>query len=240
MDNTAYIALSRQIALQNRMTVIAGNVANMASTGFKAEKLDFDTLLVDADRPGDVGFVQDRGLVRDLSPGELTTTGNPLDLAVDGPGYMAVQTATGLAYTRDGHLALNSFGELVSADGDPILDDGGAPIAIPAGGGEIAIATDGTISTELGIAGRIQIVAFADEQAMKRAGSNRYVTDQQPQPLEAPRVLQGHLETSNVNAVLEMTDMMETLRAFQNTQKFIETHHDLVRRSVDQMLDAQA
>ncbi|MEZ5826071.1 MAG: flagellar basal-body rod protein FlgF [Geminicoccaceae bacterium] len=240
MDNTSYIALSRQIALQNRMTVIAGNVANMTSTGYKAEHLNFDALLVDADTPGDIGFVQDRGLMRDLSPGELTTTGNPLDLAVDGPGYMSVQTPQGVAYTRDGHLSLNSFGELVNADGDPVLDDGGAPIAIPAGGGEVSIATDGTISTELGIAGRIQLVEFADEQMMNRTGNNRYVTDQPAQPLEAPRVLQGHLETSNVNPVLEMTEMMETLRAFQNTQKFIETHHDLVRRSVEQMLDAQA
>ncbi|MCB1970257.1 MAG: flagellar basal-body rod protein FlgF [Geminicoccaceae bacterium] len=240
MENTSYIALSRQMALQNKMTVVAGNIANMASTGFKAEHVNFDALITDADKAGDIGFVQDNGRTRDLSPGELSTTGNPLDIAIDGPGYLSVGTSQGVTYTRDGHLSLNSLGELVNADGDPVLDDGGAAIAIPAGSGAITIAADGTVSTELGIAGRLQLVNFADEQDMDRAGHNSFKTTQAAIPLENPQFVQGNLESSNVNAILEMTDMMETLRAFQETQKFIETQHDLTRRSVEQMLDTEA
>ena len=240
MDTTSYIALSRQMALQNKMTVIAGNIANMSTTAFKAEHLGFETVRLDGGTPKELSYVHDRGKVRDLAPGALVPTGNALDVAIDGPGYLAVETPDGIAYGRDGHLALDAFGELVDANGFPVLDDGGAPIAVPAGAGEVTIAEDGTISTADGILGRLQLVTFADEQQMERAGSSLYRTDQAAEPVERPRMLQGYLEGSNVNGVLEMTTMMETVRAFQGTQKMLETHHDIVRRSVEQMLSTEA
>jgi len=236
MDTTAYTAATRQMALQRRMTIIADNVANMATTGFKAEVAQFEAVFQDAGEPGDVAFVQDRGLLRDLSDGPLVSTGNPLDLAIIGEGFFAVETAQGAAYTRDGNFSLNADGEIVNAAGLPLLDEGGAPIAVPPGGGLLSVAEDGTLSNEDGVIGRVGIVRFANPQRMERLGSSLLSTEQVAEPVERPMVVQGSLESSNVVAVMEMTALIETSRAFQNTQKMIETHHDLVRRTVEQTI----
>lgn len=240
MDTTAYTAVTRQMALQRRMTIIADNVANMATTGFKAEVVQFEAVFQDVGEPGDVAFVQDRGLVRDLSDGPLVATGNPLDLAIVGDGFFAVETAQGPAYTRDGHFSLNADGEIVNASGQPLLDDGGAALAVAPGGGLLNIAEDGTLSNRDGVIGRVGVVNFADPQAMQRIGSSLLSTEQAPEPVERPVVVQGSLESSNVVAVMEMTALIETSRAFQNTQKMIETHHDLVRRTVEQTIGSDS
>lgn len=236
MDITAYTAASRQLALQRRMDVIANNVANMATTGFKAEIARFDAVMEDAGEPGDVAFVQDRGLLRDTSSGPIATTGNPLDLAISGEGYFAIQTADGPAYSRDGHFSLSATGEIVNAQGLPVLSNAGAPIVVPPDAGKLAIARDGTISVEGGALDRIGVVSFADEQAMRRAGSSLLTTDEAPVPLERPDLVQGALESSNVIAVFEMTALIEVSRAFQDTQKMIEAHHDLERRTIEQVI----
>ncbi|MCB2053993.1 MAG: flagellar basal-body rod protein FlgF [Geminicoccaceae bacterium] len=240
MDTTAYIALSRQIALQEKMTATASNIANMATTGFKALHTAFRAQEQERGdvRPAD--FVRERVLVRDLRVGPLETTDNPFDLAIGGEGYFAVETPEGPAYTRDGHFALDPLGQLVNASGDLVLDDGGAPVVLPPNSGAVTIAADGTITTRTGPAGRLQLVTFADPQRLQAIGSSLYRSDQPPEPVLEPHVLQGRLEGSNVNPVMEMTTMMETVRAFQTTQKMIEAHHDLARRAVEQMLAADA
>ncbi len=147
MESTAYIALSRQMVLDRQMDVIAHNIANATTSGFKAESMLLEPVPVDAGERQRLAFVQDLGMVRDLSPGPITTTGNPFDLAIEGAGYFAIQTAGGVRYGRSGQLHLNDVGELATADGDPVLDDGGAPLALPLDAGPITIAADGTVST---------------------------------------------------------------------------------------------
>lgn len=237
METTAYIALSRQMVLRQHMDIIANNIANMTATGFRAEALMFEPVVTDAGRRQNLAFVQDVGVVRDLRPGPMTATDNPLDLAIEGPGYFAIETAEGVRYGRSGQFRLSELGELVTVDGHPVLDDGGATLALPADRGAITIATDGTVSTEDGVAGRIGVVGFADEQRLRKAGAGLYRTDQAPEPAPAARVVQGMLEGSNVRPILEMTEMMATVRAYQGTQRLLDTHHELQRRAIERMLE---
>jgi len=234
MDNTSYVALSRQLTLERQMSVVAGNIANMNTAGYKTEHLLFEQMLERAGQPGRVAFVQDVGLIRDLGPGALETTGNPLDLAINGEGYFTVETPNGPRYTRGGHFSLNGEGAVVTTGGHPLLDEGGAAIQLPPEVAGISIARDGTISTADGIVARIGLVRFADDTRLGREGDSLLVTDQMPEPLDAPDIAQGRLERSNVQPILEMTRMMETVRAFQNTQRLLETHHEMVRRVIEQ------
>jgi len=240
MDTTSYMALGRQLALERAMTVHSGNIANSTTNGFKAELLAFEAVPVRAGEPGRLHFVQDVGSRRNLEAGPLEATGNPLDIAIDGEGYFAVQVDGEERYTRNGHFGLNELGEIVTSAGHPLLGAGGAPLNVPPEAQEISVAGDGTVSTEAGVAGRIELVGFAAPQALERVGNSLYRSDAPAEPLLEGRLVQGMVEGSNVQPVLEMTRMMETVRAFQSTQKFLETHHDLVRRSVEGMLRTAA
>jgi flagellar basal-body rod protein FlgF len=240
METTAYIALSRQVALHRRMDIIANNVANMTATGFKAEALMFEPVWSDAGRGRQLAFVQDVGVARDLRAGSMTSTGNALDLAIDGPGYFAIETAQGTRYGRGGQFRLSELGELVTSAGDAVLDDGGASLTLPLDAGPIAIAADGTVSTAQGVAGRIGVVDFAHEQRLRKVGGGLYQTDEPPLPAEQARVAQGMLEGSNVQPIVEMTEMMATVRAYQGTQRLLETHHELQRRAIERMLEVSS
>lgn len=235
MDTTAYVALSRQVALQRQMTEVATNIANAATSGYKAEHTLFETVLQRAGPPRRVAFVQDVGLVRDLRDGPLVATGNPLDLAISGAGYFSVATPNGPRFTRGGHFELDARGELVTADGHPVLDEGGAPIAVPPGERRITVTPEGIVAAGRAVVGRLGIVSFADEQALRREGAGLYATDEAPQPVAWPNVVQGRIEGSNVQPVVEMTRMIETTRAFEGTQRLVEAHHELERRAIERL-----
>ncbi len=237
METTAYVALSRQMVLRRNMDVVANNIANMTSTGFKAEAMLLEPVIADAGNRQRLAFVQDVAVVRDVQPGSMTPTGNPLDLAIEGSGYFVVETAEGPRYGRGGQFRLNDLGELTTAAGDPVLDDGGGALVIPADAGEPSISADGTISTGDGVIGRIDVVTFADEQALRKVGEGLYRTDQAPQPATEARIVQGMLEGSNVRPIVEMTEMMSIVRAYQSTQRLIEMHHELQRQSIERMLE---
>lgn len=240
METTAYIALSSQMALRRHMEVIANNVANMTASGFKAEALMFEPVWSNAGRGQQLAFVQDVGVARDLRVGSMTSTGNLLDLAIDGPGYFAIETAQGTRYGRGGQFRLSEFGELVTSAGDPVLDDGGAPLTLPLDAGPIAVAADGTVSAAQGVVGRIGVVDFAHEQRLRKVGGGLYQADAPPVPAEQARVVQGMLESSNVQPIIEMTEMMATVRAYQGAQRLLETHHELQRRVIERMLEVSS
>lgn len=237
METTTSIALSRQMVLRRRMDVIANNIANMTATGFRAETLLAEQVPVDVGPRQTVRYVQDVALVRDLTPGAMIPTDNPLDLAIEGEAYFVVATDEGERYTRNGQFRLSELGEITTADGASVLDDGGAPIAVPPGSSALTIAPDGTVSTPDAVLGRLGLVTFEDAQDLEKAGHGLYRTDQAPLPAEEASVIQGLIEGSNVRAVVEMTEMMTTLRAYQRTQKVIDAHHELERRMVERMLE---
>lgn len=237
METTTYIALSRQMVLRQRMDIIANNIANMTASGFRAEKLLAEQAPVDAGHRQRISFVQDVSRVRDLTPGAMIPTHNPLDVAIEGQGYFVIGTNEGERYTRSGQFRLNSLGELTTAAGHSVLDDGGAPLAIPPNSGPITIAPDGTVSTPDAIIGRLGVVEFGDDQELQKAGDGLYRTNQTPQPAAGARIIQGLLEGSNVRPVVEMTEMMSTVRAYQGTQKLIDSHHEMERRMIERMLE---
>ncbi|MCG5243702.1 flagellar basal-body rod protein FlgF [Azospirillum doebereinerae] len=236
MENSIYVALSRQMSLQRQLDVTSNNIANMNTTGYKNQRMLFTEFL---EKPGlheKVSFVQDRAVVRDLSVGAMTQTGNPMDLALTGHGYFTVDTASGPRYTRAGNFKLNDQRQMVDGGGLPVLADNGQPITIPAGTSDVKVSGDGTVSTELGPVGKLNVVTFKNEQLMTEVGSGLYVSDEQPQPAPADtKVAQGLLEGSNVKPVVEMTQMIEVQRSYMSAQKVIENEHERIRSMIQKL-----
>ncbi|MFO1068450.1 MAG: flagellar hook-basal body complex protein [Geminicoccaceae bacterium] len=237
MDNSAYVALSRQVALMRDMTVIATNVANIGTTAFRAGHTLFEPVLRESGGRRPTALVQDVGTAWDMVPGPLTATGNPLDVALDGDGWLAFGTADGVRYSRAGHLEIAADGSLVDAAGNPLLDDGGSPIVVPPGDRALTVAPDGTLSNGTGPLGRVGIAAFAGQGGLVPEGGGMWRAEAPPLPGTA-RIVQGMLEGSNVQPVLEMTRLIETTRAFEGTQRLLETRHELGRKTVERVLAA--
>lgn len=236
MDTTSYIALSRQVTLQRQMNTVANNIANAGTTGYRGENTLFEPVMQDAGEPRRVAFVQDVGLYRDVSPGPITRTENPLDVSVDGEGYLTFQApGGGERYGRGGHLELDAGGRVVDARGNPLLDEGGKPVVVPDGEGPVTIGQDGTVAGKAGPIARLQLVTFANEQALQGEGGGLFRSAAPPRPASG-RLVQGALEGSNVQPVLEMTRMLETQRAFEGVQKLIEAQDELDRRAIDRMI----
>ncbi len=232
MENAAYVGLSRQVTLRNEMNIIANNLANVNTPGYRGEKMVFNEYL-ERTQPGDrLSFVEDVGLARDLREGPINTTGNPMDMAINGLGFFAVDTPQGARYTRSGRFELNQQNQLVTADGHTVQGVGGGAITIPPEGGEISVAGDGTVSNDNGVLGRIRVVGFDDERQMKRGAGGLYSTDQEPVDRDNASVMQGALEGSNVEAIMEISRMMEVLRQHQSVARFLQDDHDRQQRVI--------
>ena len=231
MENTSLIALSKAATLERQMAIVANNIANLNTTGFKSEAPLFAEYLVEPRRTEHYSMVEDKSTLRDLAPGAFTQTGNSLDVALEGAGYLSVGTLDGTRYTRDGNLTLDSNRQLVTSGGLPVLDESGNPITIPNNSGEIRISPEGTVTTNLGIAGKLGVVKFEKEQAMVQLGSGLYQTDESAVADPETVVRQGFLEGSNVKGIIEMTNMIEINRDYQNIQKILQTEHDRLRNA---------
>src|SRR5258708_9461151 len=196
MQNMLLVGLSRQVALERQMDVVANNVANVNTSGFKADRSLFEAALASGAKEANfassdrrLSFVQDRGTFHDFAQGNTEQTKNPLDVAIDGRGFLVVQTPAGERYTRDGGLQINNQGQLVTAGGNPVLG-ASAPIVFQPTAHDISIAADGNVSVQEGIAhtdsvrGKLRMVSFADAQKLLKEGSNLYSagTGTAPQP----------------------------------------------------------
>jgi flagellar basal-body rod protein FlgF len=240
METTTYIALSSQGALRREMSAIAHNLANMNTTGFKSERMMFVDH-VQRSRSADfiadqrLSFVRDVASFTDNTEGPIEQTGNTLDVAVHGDGYFAVQTPDGEQYTRNGNFRLDNGGQLVTQDGRPILSDAGAPIFFAPEDTTITISGDGTVSTENGTLGKLRVVSFDNDQDLQNVGSGLFSTNQQPINDPNPEVVQGALEKSNVQAILEMTRMIEVNREYTQAQKLIEREDERIRKMVREL-----
>ncbi len=234
MENTSLIALSRQGTLRRHLNIIANNLANMNSTGFKAKKMMFIEHLVRSEggetiagQP--IAFVRDIATMRDTTDGTLKKTGNPLDLAIRGDGYFVIETADGERYTRNGHFRLDEAGKLVTQDRHPVLSDSGQPFFFSPEDSEIKIAPDGTVSTENGELGRIRVVRFDNDQELQDKGRGLLASEKPPADVEAPEVVQNTLETSNVQPIMEIAKMIAVERAYDNVRKFISREDERIR-----------
>jgi flagellar basal-body rod protein FlgF len=253
MENALLVGLSRQMVLERQLDVVANNVANVNTNGFKADQQLFEEYLTSGAHEDNfqasdrrVSYVQDRGTYRDVSQGPIQSTGNPLDVAINGSGYLAVQTADGERYTRDGNLHLNNTGQLVTASGDAVLGTGG-PIVFQPTDHDITISPDGTVTVVEGanradsIRGKLRIVNFADPQAAQKQGNNLYAAGGAvPQPDTKSTIQQGSIEKSNVNAVGEMSHMVEVTRTYQQIATMLQTQSDLRKTAIEKLADVPA
>ena len=248
MQNSILVGLSRQVALSRELDVVANNIANINTTGFKADGSLFEEFLASparADQSGArVSFVRDRGTWHDLSPGAVEKTGNPLDVAIDGNAFLVVQTPRGERYTRNGALQINSTGQLVTSDGNPVLGDGG-PISFQPTDKQISISSDGTISVQEGNAkvdsarGILKLVSFANPQQIQKDGNSTFmaVGGAQAQPTKTAKVVQGSIEKSNVRSVIEMSRMIEITRTYAQIASILQQQHDMGQASVDKLAE---
>lgn len=240
MDNAMYVALSRQMVLKRELDIVANNIANVDTTGFKVEgtmvKTDPSTGASMVDGPPSLKFVIDDGVTRDFSQGALHQTDGPLDLGIEGQGFFKVQTAAGERYTRDGRFTLSPEGKLTTQAGDPVQGESGEIVVNPELG-PVTIATDGTVSQGVNKVGKIEVVTFDDMSGLSKTGDNlfRNTSNLQPQPSTAARVHQGMLESSNVNSILQVTRLIEISRAYESMARTIENSAELSRRSVERL-----
>ncbi len=251
MQNALLVGLSRQMALGREMDVVANNIANLDTTGYKADGSLFEEYLGSAARAGGnsgrVSFVLDRGIWHDMSQGPIQRTGNPLDVAIDGNAFLVVQTPRGERYTRNGALQINASGQLVTADGNPVLGESG-PITFQSTDNQVAISRDGTISVREGNSkvdsqrGKIRLVSFENAQQLQKDGSSTFnVTGgAQPQPAVNAGLAQGSIEKSNVRGVVEMSRMIEITRSYTQIASMLQQQSDQSTQAIDKLADVPA
>ncbi|WP_375459918.1 flagellar basal-body rod protein FlgF [uncultured Enterovirga sp.] len=244
MENALLVGLSRQMALGRELDVIANNMANVTTNGFKARSARFqDHLMAKASadafsRPDRrLDFVIDAGTPLDTSSGAIETTGNPLDAAIKGDSFFVVQTQAGERYTRAGAFQVDATGQLVTNDGNSVLGDAG-PITFAPQETGAAIGPDGTVTTTQGPRGKLRLVRFDDVRALRNEGANVFSSASAPQPAGiAGRLEPGAVERSNVRPVLEMTRLMEVNRAYSSVASMIGRMDELKRSAMSRLAD---
>ncbi|WP_424813836.1 flagellar basal-body rod protein FlgF [Roseococcus sp. YIM B11640] len=241
MDSPGYIILSRLSAQMRASSVAANNLANAETPGFRASRPVFSELVTRQNGVGAQGrnaaYSWDRATWRDLTPGPITTTGNPLDVAIQGSGYFAIETPGGERYTRAGRFTISAEGRLVDQQGNAVLNVNSQPIAIAAGDARIEIRGDGTIRSENGVIGQLRIVRFEDEQDLRAEGDRLFdAGGQEAEAVARPSLVQGAVEGSNVRSVTEMTRMMAELREFQIASQFLDHEGERQQSAIDRLL----
>jgi flagellar basal-body rod protein FlgF len=239
MENSIYIGLSRQIALKHQMELLANNVANLNTPGYKANKPLFERYLVDSDFSREqMDMVYDYGQYKVEAQGGLKLTGNDFDVAIDGKGFFMIETPEGTKYTRAGNFTLNAVGEIVTPSGNKVLDAKEKPMIVPEGSRDIRITHDGQISTSSGSLGQLGVKEFENLQDLKPPGDGFYETDAVGTPPVSSTIRQGMIEKSNVQGVLEMTNLIEVSKAYQSVTKMIQGEHERQRNVIQKLTEA--
>ncbi len=236
MENAIYIGLSQQMALKRRMDITANNIANVNTTAFKGVQPLFEEFLVDKPSTPKLSYVQDYGVYHNNTEGAIQQTDRPLDFAISGDGYFSIETDAGTRYSRNGNFKLDADGTIITQSGDVLLDETGSPIRLNQNNTEIELAPDGTLTIGEGQIQKLEIVYFENEQLLKQQGDGYYdAGDNEALPSETARVLQGSLEKSNVEPILEMTSMVDILRSYQAAQKLLDAEHDMQMKAIEEL-----
>lgn len=245
IENAQLIGLSRQMGLQRQMDVLANNMANINTSGFKSEQILFEEYVMPVARDQDfprmdqpLSYVQDWATIHDLSGGAMVQTGNELDVGLNGDGFFTVQTPAGERWSKAGNFQLSADGTLVDASGNPVLGDGG-PIQFGPEETNILIASDGSISSSAGPKGRLGIVEFANPEELTREGSNLWAGGT-PIAATNTRAMQGFIEKSNVSGVAEMAEMIRVTRAYESAANLAQKQDELRRSAIQRLGDTNA
>jgi flagellar basal-body rod protein FlgF len=232
MESSLYVGLSRQIVLNRAMALVANNVANANTAGYRAQNPMFKEF-ISKERydKNDLSMVYDEGQYDSTQAGTIQLTGNPYDVALSGPGFIGVQTPSGqIQYTRAGNFTVNNNNELVTSSGFKVAGPGGDGISIPTGATEVKITDEGEVAADGNIVGRIGVFEFDNLQDLKPEGNNLYSAPVAGRPAIETKMIQGSLEGSNVNAIQETTRMIEILRSYQSTCGWFKTNKNVKSR----------
>lgn len=236
MENVGYITLTRQSGLMREMEIIAHNIANAATTGFRQQGLVFSEYISSVENGDSLSMAAARVNKTSMVQGSLTQTGNPLDLAIEGQGFFQLETPNGIRLTRAGAFNVNSVGDIVSADGHRVLDIGGAPINVPPGDADVTVAADGTLSRGDQLLGQIGIVIPEQNSDLRREAGVLFETQSALLPSVDGLVLQGHLEGSNVDAISQLTRLIEVQRAYEMGQKLLDMGDERSRSALQTLI----
>lgn len=241
MDNTKYVALSRQMGLWKQMDIVSNNMANMNTSGFKQDEAIFTSYLVETKKAEGFGkvpviFTQDFGIFKDFQEGAFQETGNQLDVAIQGDGFFALETTQGERYTRKGQFSLDYEGKIVTKEGDVLLSENSEPFFIAPGEKEIYISESGEVSTENGVIGRLKVVAFADNQKLKKIGNTMFENvngNTMEVGVADVRIKQRMIEKSNVEPIVEMSKMIKLQRSYEYVQQMIDEEHERLSNTIN-------
>lgn len=239
MENSLYVGLSRQLVLRDSLDMVANNVANLNTPGYRAQNPVFQEFLSTPKNDEKLSMVYDRGQWQTITPGTMQFTGGTYDVALSGPGFMGITTPTGeMMYTRGGNFTVNSQNQLITSAGMLVAGTGGA-ITIPAGAQDVKITDDGDVTADGNTIGRITVMEFDNLQQLRPEGNGLYSSDA-GRPATETKMKQGMLEGSNVNSVQEMTRMIEILRDFQSTQRMMSAEDERQRGAIQKLSQTSA
>lgn len=233
MENANYTVLTRQSGLLHELQIVANNIANAATTGYRQEGLVFSEFVKRIDGGPSLSMAQ--GNVRNTShmQGTLTQTGGSLDLAIEGDGFFLIETPDGIRLSRAGSFSLSAEGNLVTPDGFRVLDAGGAPIFIPPNATDLGIAPDGTISSGGQPLAQVGLVEATDPNALIREGGVMFRADGGYDTAIDARVMQGFLEAANVDPISQIARMIEVQRAYEMGQSLLDAENERMMRALD-------
>lgn len=230
MDNPGYTSLTRLSGLMREMQVVANNIANISTTGFRQEGLIFAEH-IEATGRNEPSLSMGSAIGRSISAqqGALARTGGQFDFAIEGEGFFLIDTPEGEALTRAGAFIRNEVGELVTADGNRLLDAGGAPVFVPPQAQSMSLAPDGTISADGQPLTVVGLYMPNDPLELTRRSGTSFTVESGVAPAENGRMLQGFLESSNVSAVGQISRMIEVQRAYELGQSFMDAEDNRIR-----------
>jgi len=232
MDAAGYTTLTRQSGLMREMQVVANNIANISTTGFRREGVVFEEYIAKTPDGPSLSMASGDGRVIDLTQAGISQTGGAFDLAIQGDGFFQVQTPDGPRLTRAGNFTPSPTGELVTNDGYRLMDDGGAAIVLPPGASKIAVAQDGTLSADGAPVAHIGLWQPGDPLSLQHQAGTMFSADS-VQPATGGVIMQGYLEDSNVEPVQEIARMIEVQRAYELGQSFMDQEDKRMRGVVD-------
>lgn len=240
MENAITAGLSKQIILARALEVTANNIANQTTAGYKSERIAFREYLAQVPvnnaeaniKDPTVSLVFDSDSYTDFSAGSVEPTYNNLDFAIDGDGFFAVETANGTQYTRDGHFSVSEFGELVTRDGAPVLDISGSPIILDPEAGAPILTPDGVLQQQGAAIADLGVFQFDDNRSLRKSGDNLFAATQEATARQSPRIRQGFIESSNVESITAVTNMIEIMRSYQQVAQVIQTSDELARNAI--------
>ncbi len=236
MSNMGYTTLTRQSGLLREMQAVANNIANISTSGFRREGVIFSEYVKALGEDPSLSMATANMHFTNLMQGELTQTGGTYDFAIQGEGFFMLEGPNGPLLTRAGSFTPSETGDLVTSDGLRLLDAGGAPVFVPPDAASVTLAADGTLTADGQPLTQIGLFNPADPNDLERRNGVRFAVPGGTEPvIEGSNLLQGFVEGSNVDPIIEIARMIEIQRAYEQGQKFLSQEDERIRAMIQSL-----